>query len=213
MSMVVRLWTWAVWIVVLASRALSGAELDASAPPAPRSGFVLTGQAGFGTPTGDLGLLVGWHAPARWSAEAGYGLGLTGHQLTLMGRFVGPGRRRITVATGPSLALRGEGVGLPIEHRLDIDTAGKVYYASWWNTEVGLEVGDAGRGRGFVRFSLGAMVRLAESMSPLCEGVEIGRDDTNPPNDGCDPPHFAPAPEFARDKASAYLGVALGVRF
>jgi hypothetical protein len=171
------------------------------------------GQFGLAAPTGLLGVGVSRIARHGLGFEVGTGIGATGLQLALTARYHQPIRPSFAVFTGlgPSVGVRGAFLPFRIEHRDDVPVAkSSLYYVAWVNGEVGGEVRI--NGGVFIRTSVGLLVRLAENVAGLCAGVEAGAEN-NPPNDGCDPPHWVTGSEYARQRVGLFLSAGAGVVF
>jgi hypothetical protein len=168
-------------------------------------------DAGFGAPTGMMGLSVGHGGWPPWGIEAGFGLGVTGWQLAVLARGYWPIgeslRSFVSAAGGPSLSLIGKPVGLRAPHSEEVEVGdGDVFGIFGVNVEVGWEL-RLGWG-GLVRVAVGGFLRLHENMAHLChDGATV--DDGS----GCVPPHFPSGPEVARISSYPYLAFGYGWSF
>lgn len=174
-----------------------------------RPNFVRT-DVGLGAPEGVFGAAIGRAFHSDLTLELGFGLGLTGWQVALLGRHylpvAGSDIHSFTFAAGLSVALAGAPVGNRIAHRADIPVSdSKLFYMAMLNAEVGYEL--RLRWGGIFRVALGGYVVLAENMSGLCDGVPQGRHE---PISSCNPPHFPPGPLIAAHRVLPYLTVGYG---
>jgi len=169
---------------------------------------------GFGAPTGLMGLTLSYQESPELAASVGFGFGMTGWQLAILGRWshpIGASRSHSwVVGFGPSLALRGENLGKwNIEHRDDIVVEpDDVFYTVWLNVDVGWEY--RAQWGGLFRLVLGAGLRLADNQRHLCEGVETG---DSQPESSCNPPHFGPGSIYTRTPVLPYLAFSYGYAF
>lgn len=204
---------------LLASPALAeDRTLGGLVAPAPRTTesrpWAIVIDNGFGAPTGLMGLTLSYQETPELAASVGFGFGMTGWQLAILGRWSHPIGTSLShswvVGFGPSLALRGESLGKwNIEHRDDIVVEpDDVFFTVWFNVEAGWEY--RAQWGGLFRVVLGAGIRLADNQRHLCEGVETG--DSQPTSD-CNPPHFGPGSIYARTPVLPYFALGYGYAF
>jgi hypothetical protein len=171
----------------------------------------LRSDAGFGAPTGLLGFSAGHAVAPPWAIEAGAGLGASGLQLALLGRWYAPvGRSRVSswaLAAGPSLSLIGRPIGFHVPHAPEVEVGeGGLYFIAGLNAEAGWEL-RLGWG-GLLRVAIGGFLRVAENMSGLCPRSASGARDGP-----CGSPHLPTAPEIARLRGYPYLTFGYGWAF
>lgn len=173
----------------------------------------ITFDGGFGGPTGIFGGTVGYHVTPDWEVAAGFGLGMTGYQVALLGRYALPmgrsGLHAWVFGFGPSIGFRSEALGMRIEHTdgTTID-ADRLFFTAWLNAEVGWE----GRFRwgGVLRVMVGAELRIADNQAGLCKGADTSADSLE---SSCNPRHLAPGSTVAQHLVLPYLQFSFGWAF
>lgn len=211
-------------VLALAAPATSAAAPRISAPDPTRAThpFSITANASFGGPTGFVGLGLGYYMTPHWQLEAGIGLGVTGYQVALMGRYAlalgASGEHAWLFGLGPSMALRSDATWLAdIEHTPDVTVRrAHVYTTAWLNAELGWEgrfrlgfLGLASWPPMIVRVVLGASIRVADNQGHLCDGPD---GDTHWP--GCSDVPIIPSGAWVADQAVLpYLQVSGGWAF
>ncbi len=209
--------------VALLALALLSTNPTSAAPPAPLAAtrttatrpLAITFDGGLGGPTGLFGATVGYHVTDAWEVATGFGLGMTGYQVALLGRYALPmGHSDLHAwifGLGPSIGFRSEALGMRIEHsdEVAIDPE-KLYFTAWLNAELGWE----GRFRwgGVLRVMIGAELRIADNQRHLCDGADTGADSRGSGN-GCNPYHLAPGSTVAGHLFLPYLQFSFGWAF
>lgn len=197
--------------------ALLGAGVAAAQPLPPPAPTTLTrpryirNDAGVGAPTGIMGLSIGGLVSPTWAIEGGFGLGATGWQLALLGRWYRPvfnsPYSSLSLAAGPSLSMIGKPVGTNVPHddSVQVDD-GDIFTIFGLNAEVGFEW--RMHWGGLVRVALGGFLRVHETMAHLCS-EETSGSESGP----CGSLHLPTAPEIARLVAYPYLVFGYGWSF
>jgi hypothetical protein len=201
---------WLGWCVALAATATAGAA-RADEPTTTTRPNHLRLDAGFGAPTGIFGFSVGRTVAAPWAVELGGGLGASGVQIALLGRWQRPlGRSTLQswfVSAGPSVSLIGEPIGVHVPAAEGVSVDGdEIYYIVGGNLEIGWEL--RGGWGGLLRVAVGGFLRVAETMSPLCpEGA------SSEEGSGCFSGHLPSGPDVARIPAYPYFTFGYGWSF
>ena len=165
---------------------------------------------GFGAPSGLYGLTVGTYLTPEFELALGGGLGFTGVQLALLGRYALPvstsQRASWIFGFGPSVALRGHPLGLDVEKATEstVIDPDHVFHTFWLNAEIGWMIRTDG---GFLfTVSGGAALRLSDDQRHLCDDApELGG--------GCNPMHFAPGSSYAKIPVLPWFSLRGGYAF
>lgn len=168
--------------------------------------WTILAPGGIGSPVGYMGFQLGYEFAPPFALEAGVGLGSTGIQIPVLARYyldTLDRPHRLSVATGPSVGLLSESLGLNVPHddSVSVDRS-DLFYVGYWNVELTWEV--RARFGLMFRAGLGAFVRLFEHMSHLCNGS----DDLD-----CQGLHIPTGPQAARVVVAPYLTYGLGWAF
>lgn len=185
-------------------------------PSIVRNPIALSFDGGMGAPTGYFGMTAGYTLPNRlWAIEAGGGIGSTGMQMALQAKYYLPlsdsAIQYWTLQAGPSLGLIGKPIGFAVPHKDGIAvTDSDLFYVLWLHAGVGYEL--RGQWGGLLRFSLGAMVNVANNQAPLCRDVDTVT--MGAPGAGsCTSLHIPLGPEVARKLVLPWLSFAYGYAF
>ena len=200
-------------LLILLSTSTFSSAADPKYEPAEQPLMILV-IAGVGAPTGVMGGSVSYEFSTPLALEIGGGLGLTGWQGSVMGRYYTPwldwSHHRINFGLGASVGLAGRSVSLDIAHNEATTTNfdNRLFHVGYLNGEIAYELRAAWGGA--LRFTLGFAARLSENMSGLCDGIPKGIDE---PNHKCNPRHFAPSSKIAALPTLVYMSMGYGWAF
>ena len=134
-----------------------------------------------------LGVHYGYvfRAPFAWEVDVGLGpLGYTAAGLARYHLLVGDGGHFfVSAGFGPVAALKSEWLGNKIEHHQDVLLARRgLYYFLGLHPELSAEIRSPSNV--IARLSVGGYFRLAENLSPLCQGPRPTAESGCAPRDG-----------------------------
>lgn len=210
------------WLLVASLAATPAAHADDGAaaqlayPNFAKRPISLTFDGGMGAPTGFFGMSAAYTLPATpWAVELGGGLGATGAQIAVQGKYYlplfGSLRHSLVLQGGPSLGLIGKPVGVAVPHKEGVVVADSdVFHTLWLHAGAAWEV-RWGWG-GLIRLAAGAMLNTWTSQAPLCQGVDtvtVGA----PGAGSCTSLHIALGPEVSRARVLPWLQFAYGWSF
>jgi hypothetical protein len=199
------------WRCAILGVAVAATAARAEAPTTDTRPNHVRFDAGFGAPTGIFGLSIGRTVAPGWAVELGGGLGASGLQLALLGRWQRPigesTRQSWFLSGGPSVSLIGEplGIHVPAADGVVVDDD-EIFTIVGVNVEIGWEF-RAGWG-GLLRFAVGGFARVHETMSPLCP-----RGASSDEGSDCFSMHLPNGPDVARIPAYPYLSFGYGWSF
>ncbi len=210
------------WLAAALTTSLPGASAQAADEAAlAYPNFVnrpvaITFDGGMGAPTGFFGMSVGYTLPkSLWAVELGGGLGSTGTQIAVQGKYYlpifGSLRHALVLQGGPSLGLIGKPVGMAVPRKDSVVvTDSDVFYTLWLHAGAAWEV-RWGWG-GLIRVAAGGMLNTATSQAALCDGVDTVTEGA-PGAGTCTSRHFALGPEVSRARVLPWLQFSYGWSF
>ena len=171
-------------------------------------------DAGAAAPHGIFGGGLTYMVDFPWAVEVGGGLGATGSQAAVTGRWhhlLDAGNNALVLSGGPSVGVLSRSLGTNVPHAEgeDIDED-SLYAVSWFNLGVGWE-GRTDFGL-FGQAEMGGALRLLDNQSGLCRGVD-SNPRTNSEAGGCGSMHMPIGPEIARVPIFPYLTFGFGWAF